>query len=192
MRRILLIVSHTILALFVVVFAIAYTVGAHQRATLNAELSSVEAQNQKVQQQITQLKQSNEAYTISQSSSLKNFVTDVFSTLYNYDNSTYVKRFTELKGKVADNVITELEGGGAYQPQAPQQPVQNKVDKLHVYIADLNGKTASALVSVYSTFSVGGADLPENAQLFELHLTHPGSHWMIDNVTALGKFAPEN
>ncbi|MFL0198049.1 hypothetical protein ACJDU8_21145 [Clostridium sp. WILCCON 0269] len=146
------------------------------------EVQNLTLQKKQLNEQLSNGGNNQDNYTI------KNNVRSLFYAEFNYNNQTYVSRFTEIKKYVTDDVYKSLQGAGG--AEAPKTPIQNKVNSLNIYLTDTNTDTAKALVSINTTYSVNGSNSAPVSQIYEVEVIKQGSNYIVNKITLMGSFAP--
>jgi len=171
------------------IFLLAITGGAITMNDKNAQLKTLAAQNETLNQKVTQYDANNQTEALLNTEKIKNNISQFVDAQYNYTNNNYKNRFEVIKKYVTDDVYNALKGPGDIT--TPKTNFQNEVKNLDVYITTNDNKTIKALVNITTLYSIGGvANKPIN-QIYELELKEQEKdQWIITKYTLMGNFAP--
>ncbi|MFP3512220.1 hypothetical protein SB775_21795 [Peribacillus sp. SIMBA_075] len=127
-------------------------------------------------------------YEIEHSEEVKSFVDETFRGLFNYDNKNYASRFDQVKGRLAESVISKLKASG--EMGSMEIEFKNEVKSLHVYLSAVEKDQAKALVKMETQYSVGGSAFPRKNQLYEVTIALDGEKRLVDKLELMGSFEP--
>lgn len=118
------------------------------------------------------------------------FVEGVFTTLYDYDNDSYIKRFKNLKGKVSEDILTKISGSSS--PQAPKVPIESNVDDIKVY-RDISQKVGiGALVQITTKYTVNGNETEPKTSFYRVVVREKNGNFYLNQFESLGELTPLN
>lgn len=160
---------------------------AQVRQTAQQQVARAQQQAVQAQQQLTQLQSANETRQTELDSSIKQTLTQTFTTLFAYDNKTYASRFERVKDVVAPSVLAKFMGSGG-AVQAPSTPIQSSVERLDIYLSGVTPSEAHAIVSVTSVYAVNHVKMQPNTVLYQLTLQQQSGKWVITDGQALSTY----
>ncbi|MEC0526221.1 hypothetical protein P8822_00130 [Bacillus sonorensis] len=99
----------------------------------------------------------------------KQTITNLFNTLFNYDNNNYASRFDKAEKYMNSNVIEKLKGAGG-DIQAPKAKIEKQIKKIEIFRQIEKSENITALVQIKSTYSVDGEDNPEVNELYKVRV----------------------
>jgi hypothetical protein len=140
------------------------------------------------EEELNNFQQHEAYYQIEHSEEIKSFVDGTFTTLFNYDNKTYVSRFDTLKDRLAKSVISKLKASG--EMESPQIEFKNQVIASEVYLTAIDHDQAKALVNLETEYSVGGSKFPRRNEMYEVTVVKDGDKWLIEKLELMGAFQP--
>lgn len=155
---------------------------------LETQIAKLENEVKEKEKNLTNLQQHKAYYQIEHSEEIKSFVDDTFTTLFTYNNKTYVSRFDTLKDQLAESVISKLKASG--EMESPQIEFENQVIASEVYLTAIDQDQAKALVNLETEYSVGGSKFPRRNEMFEVTVVKDEDNWVIDKLELMGAFQP--
>ncbi len=118
------------------------------------------------------------------------FIEGVFTTLYEYDNDTYVDRFKKLKGKVSEDILTKISGSSS--PEAPKVTIKSTVEDIKVY-RDISQKIGiGALVQITTKYTVGGNESEPKTYFYRVVVRDKNGTFTMNQFESLGQLTPIN
>lgn len=172
------------------IFVVAITGGAININDKNAQLKTLAAQNETLNQKVTQYDANNKTDALLNTEKIKNNISEFVAAEFNYTNNNYMSRFEIIKKYVTDDVYNALKGPGDIT--TPKTNFQNEVKNLDVYITTTqDNKTIKALVNITTLYSIGGVKNQPINQIYELELKEQDKEqWIITKYTLMGNFSP--
>lgn len=153
-----------------------------------SEIAKLKNEVKEKEQLLKDFQLNKDYYEIAHSEELKSFVNDTFTTLFNYDNKTYVARFDKVRNRLSESVVSKL--GSSGQTENTQIEFKNKVKAMEVYLTAVKKDTAKSLVNLETEYSIGTSKFPRKNQMFEVTVIRDGDKWVINKLEFMGAFEP--